>query len=154
LRLCVAGIFVKKTTMKTTVKTTNGSRNHTASELRDALLTGTAINKKKSVSELNRAIAIERDNIKRTLSGYDVIREYIDDQHIGIAYNEAGDLVEFYTLKGGLGELEMTVHEITLAESLEWAEKMLFAEVRLGWCAQCGDAGQARWFRALRTEVC
>lgn len=92
--------------------------------------------------------------VKREMANVEMILGYEDYADIGIGYRrDTGKLIEYkiphprFGLETGDSEIE--VSEITLTESVEWAEKMQFAETRFDECTQLGN-GFPRWLREIR----
>jgi hypothetical protein len=93
---------------------------------------------------------------KQELQKVEAVLSYDDGVDFGIGYQQdTGKLVEFKIPKVGLlnpAPVPIELTEITLADSLEWAEKMLYAQKRMNLCIQTGPALDT-WFNDLRFSL-
>jgi hypothetical protein len=91
---------------------------------------------------------------EQQLENIEAILSYDEGMDSGIGYRK-GTLVEFNIPQSGPfkdRKAPIQINEITLRESLEWAEKMLYASERLDILPQMGP-GLAAWFVALHSAL-
>jgi len=99
---------------------------------------------------LKKTAALHAEANRLQLEKIQIVQSYRtpDDAHCGIGYLD-GKLVEFSASKSE----DLTASEITLRESADWMQKMLWMEIRFPLDVDLSDEGRAKWYFDLHAEL-